>query len=362
MRKKQLRYKSDYMSRLQDEELERLEERLTALYANTANEVKAEFTAFMAKYKADIDSMTQQLAAEEITADEYANWVRRHVIQTAEYRRTVETLTNMLVNTDVLAMALVNAELPLVIAQSYDFVTSLGFKAADEAGITVGTFQVYNAESVQKIIKDNPELLKEVYKEKDYSWNRDRINNEITHSLVRGDSIQQAADRLQNVSNMDKNAAIRNARTAMTAAENIGRTEAAEDIREQGVPIDEVWSATMDDKTRDTHLLMDGTTRDANGEFGAGIIDNPIRFPGDPSGDPEEIYNCRCRLSIVLKGIDHSQDGDLYEKFMKENYPEDYAELRSNETEINKQEQRYDAKQRQADLRADPWKVKKKGG
>ena len=350
------------MSRLQDEELERLEERLTALYANASNEVKAEFLDFMAKYKADIDEMTQQLADEEITADEYANWVRRHVIQTKDYRKTVDTLTNMLVNTDVLAMALVNNELPLVIAQSYDFVTSLGFKAADEAGITVGTFQVYNAESVQKIIKDNPELLKEVYKEKDYSWNRDRINSEITHSLVRGDSIQQAATRLQNVSNMDKNAAIRNARTAMTAAENIGRTEAAQDIKEQGVPIDEVWSATMDDKTRDTHLLMDGTTRDENGEFGAGIIDNPLRFPGDPQGDPEEIYNCRCRLSIVLKGIDHSQDGDLYEKFMKENYPEDYAKLRANEGEINKQEQRYDAKQRQADLRADPWKVKKKGG
>ena len=123
MRKQQLEYKSDYMSRLQDEELERLEERLTALYANASNEVKAEFLDFMAKYKADIDEMTQQLADEEITADEYANWVRRHVIQTKDYRKTVDTLTNMLVNTDVLAMALVNNELPLVIAQSYDFTT-----------------------------------------------------------------------------------------------------------------------------------------------------------------------------------------------------------------------------------------------
>ena len=340
------------MSRYQDEELERLEERLTALYANTANEVKAEFTVFIANYKDEIDTMTQKLAEGEITADEYANFVRRRVIQTKEYRETVELITNTLVNTDVLAMALVNNELPLVIAQSYDFVTSLGFAAADEAGLSVGTFQIYNAESVQQIIKNNPEILKEVYKDKDYSWNRDRINSEITHSLVRGDSIQETAARLQNVTNMDKNAAIRNARTAMTAAENLGRTEAAADMRKQGVPIDEVWSATKDDRTRDTHLLMDGTTRDKNGEFGAGIVDNPLKFPGDPGGDPEEIYNCRCRLSIVLQGIDHSQDGDLYEKFMRENYPEDYAKLRANEGEIRKQEQRYDALQRQADLRA----------
>lgn len=350
---KKLIYNSDYMSRLQDEELERLELKLSALYKTTGKEVAAEYKKFIGKFSSEIDGMAEQLNNGEITEEDYQKWIRRTVIQSKDYRETVGMLATMLTNTDIAAMALLNNELPLVIAQSYDFVTSLGFAAADEAGLTVGTFQIYNAESVQKIIKDNPEILKEVYKDKDYSWNRDNINKELTNSLVRGDSIQQTAARLQNVSDMDKNAAIRNARTAMTAAENLGRTEAAAEMRKNGVPIEEVWSATKDDKTRETHLLMDGTTRDANGEFGAGIIDNPIRFPGDPQGDPEEIYNCRCRLSNVLKGIDHSQDGDLYEKFMKENYPDDYANLKANAGEINKQEQRYNATQRQADLRAE---------
>ena len=352
MRRKKLKYNSDHMSRLMDEQLEQLEDTLTALYANAAYEVNAVFAEYAKDYEKALAEKQALLASGDITQAEYNAWVQTKILQTSQYKATIDSLTTIMVNADVAAMAIVNGELPYVVAQSFNFTQSLGWKAADDAGLSVGTFQIYNVESVQTIIKDNPDLLPQVNIPEDEKWNRTKINNEITQGIVQGKPIDKVAEGLQRVTGMDENAAIRNARTAMTAAENLGRTEASEDLRAKGIPMVDQWSATYDDRTRDTHLMLDGTTRSENGTFGDDFLDTPLRFPGDPNGDPEEIYNCRCRLNLVLAGIDHSQDDDLYEKFMKENYPDDWKNLQENKGYIAKQEQAYDAKQRQADLKA----------
>lgn len=331
--------RDDYMSRKCDEELEQLEERLTALYANASNEVQAKFTVFLSVYEEEYTRMQARLAEDEITEAQFQSWCRNKILQTQRYRATVESLTDMLVSTDVAAMAILRDELPFVISQSYNFTQSLGYAAADIAGLSVGTFQVYNAWSVQALIRDNTELLPYVNEAEDRAWNSDRINTQITHGIIRGESISAVADRLRRVTNMDRNSALRSARTAMTGAENLGRTESANYIRSKGVPIDEIWMSTHDSRTRDSHLLLDGTKKNPKtGKYGEGILKNPLRFPGDPLGDAEEIYNCRCRDSIVLQGIDHSKDQQLYEQFMQNNYPEDWVQLQSWEAEHGRAE------------------------
>lgn len=372
MRHKKIRYKSDFMSRMQDEQLEQLEERLTALYANAANEIQNKLTDFMsaytkqdAKYKAAVD-------AGSMSEDEYKAWRRSQMLNNTRYTKAVESMTDTLVNTDVAAMALTNGELPRVLAESYNFTTALGSAAAKKAGMEAATFQIYNQNTVQALVKDKPELFpkpsQKTIKElggtvdipEDKKWNKGRINRELTQGIIQGEDINKIADRLQRVTNMDQNAAIRNARTAYTSAENLGRTAAAEELREQGVPNDEVWSATYDNRTRETHLLLDGTKRDASGYFGVGILNTPLRFPADPDGDPEEVYNCRCRLNIELEGIDHSKDAELYDQFMRENYPEDYEALKQNEPQKAREAEARSTKQRQETLRTQQQEREKK--
>ena len=253
-------------------------------------------------------------------------------------------------------MAIIAGNLPFVIAESFNFFESLGFAAADAAGLSVGTFEVYNVDSVKKILKDNPDLLPHVDFAKDTIWNKDKINKTITQSIIQGDDMETVAKKLQQVTNMDEQAAIRNARTAMTSAENIGRSEAYETIKKKGVPCKFQWSAVKDARTRDTHLLLDGTYRnDKTGVFGEGIISPPyLRFPADPIGRPEEIYNCRCRAGIVFEAtvIDHSNDDELYNKFMQEKHPDDWAAMKTSERELRRKAEAEAAKARQAELRA----------
>lgn len=341
----------DWMARKQDKQLIYLEGRISEVYEVAQYEVAEEFERFYSRYQDEITRRLALVEAGEMTQEEFAAWSRRRILQANQYRATLDMLTDVLVNADVIAMSMVREQLPIVLAESYNFTASLGFEAADRAGISIGTFEIYNADSVRVILRDNPILFPVVNLPEDEAWNRRHINNEITQAIIQGNTMEQVAQRLQNVTAMDNRSAIRNARTSMTAAENMGRSECASRLRNRGVPIDEVWLATKDSRTRATHLLLDGTRKDENGYFGADILRNPLRFPADPFGDAEEIYNCRCRLNIVLEGIDHSNDFQRYQSFMEENYPEDYEQLQEALERNGKADERHGALERQEYLR-----------
>lgn len=319
----------DYMSLLMDAELEGLESDLTALYANATNEVLSEFTRYSKKIEPELREWQELLEQGQITETEYQARVRNKIFKNALYEATVKALTNTLVSTDVAAMALIRGDLPYVIAQSYNFVQSLGWKAADDAGFSVGTFQIYNARAVQKLIKDKPEVLPHVDLPLDKKWNKDQINNVITHAIVQGEDIPTISKKLQTVVHMDKTTATRTARTAMTYAENLGRDESYENLKAKGLPVRKRWNAVIDERTRDTHRQLNGTYANKDDLFGEGILDVLLRCPADPTGEPQEIYNCRCRLGVVFDNavVDHSKDDDLYEQFLKQNYPDDYVKL-----------------------------------
>jgi SPP1 gp7 family putative phage head morphogenesis protein len=343
-----------------DDDLEQLEERLTALYANAENEIRAKCTDYMAGFEKDDKAKRELVEQGKISEDEYTAWRKNAMIKSTSYSKAVESMSNMLVKTDVAAMAIVNGELPAVVAESYDFVQALGYEAARGTGLTAGTFQIYNAETVEILIRDNPDMMPKpsVNIPEDKKWNKDRINRELTQGILQGESIPQIAERLQKVTTMDRNSAIRNARTAMTGAENMGRYQSAQDLREKGIPVEEVWSAASDSRTRESHRLLDGTTRDASGYFGVGIIATPLRFAGDPAGDPEEIYNCRCRTSIILQGIDHSKDDQIYAEFMKQfEDGRDKITLSESEAKTQQKEQQQPKEQKQ---RREPQKIRGK--
>lgn len=323
---------SDFMSNKMDSELGRLEKDIASLYSNVQKEISADFQKFTDTFQKEYDANLVKVAEGKMTQEEFSLWTQRKTVQSDLYKSTIDSISKTLVKADQAAMAVVNGKLPSVVAQSYNFVQALGFSAAKKAGISAGTFQVHNTRSVQALMKRDKNVLKpKVDVAEDTRWNHDKINKAITTSIVKGESIPDVAKRLQGVTNMDRSSAVRNARTAMTSAENLGRSEAADDLKEKGIPVEEVWSATYDNRTRDTHLMLDGTVRDENGVFGADFLAHPLRYPADPEGDPEEIYNCRCRLNIQLKGIDHSNDEELYKQFMQENYSQDWENLQNNQ-------------------------------
>lgn len=70
------------------------------------------------------------------------------------------------------------------------------------------------------------------------------------------------------------------------------------DAEEKGVHTQKGWMATHDSRTRETHADIDGEFVDIDEEFS-----NGLEYPGDPNGDPSEVYNCRCTLVYKVVGF-----------------------------------------------------------
>lgn len=327
---------ADAGRKIVDEQLEGLEARLTSMYGNTAKEVQADLDKFLDKYKKADAEKQAMVEAGELTEKEYLDWRERQIFRTNSMKAKIDDLTARVVNADKQAMAMVNDQLPETYATSYNFG---GYKAetlSGAAGFDYTQFTIINQDAVRTLATEDPDLIpwkSDVDVPEDEKWNRQHVQEAVFQGITKGDSMDDVAKRLLPVVNIDKNAAIRTARTAVNGIENKGRKDATERVREAGIPMIETWSCTHDNRTRDTHILLDGTTPDDKGMFGKGILSKLMAYPGDPAGDPAEVYNCRCGLVSSIKGIDHSKDNELYAQMMEEEYFEDWVQVKEDRQE-----------------------------
>lgn len=93
--------------------------------------------------------------------------------------------------------------------------------------------------TVYLLAAKNKSLLpyKKVNVPKDLRWNTKQINAQVMQGILQGESMYKIAARLQNVTDMTASAAIRNARTMVTGAENAGRMHAADKAIDDGIVI-----------------------------------------------------------------------------------------------------------------------------
>ena len=147
----------------------------------------------------------------------------------------------------------------------------------------------------------------------------------------------------------NRNAAIRNARTYTTAAENKGRVDSYERAEEMGIKLKKKWMATLDDRTRVEHRHLDGMTVAPDEDFE--VDGYRIAYPGDPSAEPEMIYNCRCTLVSEIEGIKYEDErntskmGEMtYEEWKHAKDKEQPAEEAKPEINMDKMKQVMDEK------------------
>lgn len=173
-----------------------------------------------------------------------------------------------------------------------------------EKGSLVDTsYSLYNRSAVEKVLKDTkiyPDAGKRakerIARGEELAWDKHKIDSVMLQGILQGESIPDLSKRLYRVTEGDYKAAIRNARTMTTGIENAGHVDAYKRAADMGIDVEQTWLATLDDRTRHSHREMDGETI-APGE----VFSNKLRYPGDPDGDPEEVYNCRCRVISKVK-------------------------------------------------------------
>ena len=298
---------ADKAHRLTDQKLEEMEKRLSAIYSRAKKEIQKTADEYFSKFAKQDEAKRKLLEQGKITEEEYKKWRKGKVMYGKRFTEMKEQCAKQLLNVNQTALAYVNGELPEVYAINYNAL------AGSVDGVGGYSFTLVDADTVRNLAVTDTSLLpyKELDPKKDIPWNMKKINAETLQGILQGESMDKIAKRLRNVQEMNKTQAIRSARTIVTGAENKGRQDSYERAEADGIILQKEWLATNDGRTRHSHAALDGAIVDQDNKF-----DNGLMYPGDPSGRPEEVYNCRCTLIAKVNGFKKAQVQNATEKAM----------------------------------------------
>lgn len=234
---------------------------------------------------------TDKKNKEKLSEQEYKKWRRKFLLQSVVVGTLISKLAKLATK--------INEESAKEIYKSMGEAYKMGFN---------GWVKEFNAKyalhlsladrkAIEHILKGGkilPEPRVDI--PKDLRWNERRMRSALMQSVIKGESVPQLSKRLQNAVDMNKTSAVRNARTMINHSHNAGRFEAGLDAIERGIKMDKEWIAHIDDRTRKSHIEMNGEIVPFDEPFSNGLM-----YPQDLDGDPSEVYNCRCRLGYVLR-------------------------------------------------------------
>ena len=311
---------ADKAHRLTDEKLEEMEKRLSAIYSRAGKEIQQTADEYFSKLAKQDEAKRKLLEQGKITEEEYTKWRKGKVMYGKRFAEMKEQCAKQLLNVNKTAIAYVNGELPEVYALNYNALESAVY------GVGGYSFTLVDADTVRNLAVTDTSLLpyKKIDPKKDIAWNMKKINAETLQGILQGESMDKIAKRLRNVQKMNKTQAIRAARTIVTGAENKGRQDSYARAEADGIILERTWLATNDSRTRHSHAVLDGETKPIDTPFSNGLM-----YPGDPSGRPEEVYNCRCTIVAKVNGFKKAQvQNAIDEKNEKEQQNESLAEER----------------------------------
>ena len=289
-----------------DELLDKMERRLRAIYTRASREIGEAWEAYLREAGTEIaDLQKQYQEAKKANDTELARQLgkslqkakRERTLTDKRYRELTRQTAEQLAHVNETATAYINNNLPEVYAMNYN--------ATGEAfnGIGGYSFTLTDADTVRNLVESDRSFLpmRDLDFSRDVAWNIEKMNAEVLQGILQGESMDKIADRLAQVIGMNLRSAISAARTMVTSAENKGRQDGFERAAAMGIILEREWIATSDGRTRDWHRELDGVTTAVDEPFENAI--GKIMYPGDPSANGANVWNCRCTIAAKILGF-----------------------------------------------------------
>lgn len=295
-----------------DSILEMLESKIYTTYKQAEKEVQDKWKAYLDSVDEDAKEIKKKLV--EATkkgnpADivkyrsKLASLYKSRTFQNQQFHNLLQEIALQYQHSAETATTIINGKLPKVYSVNYNYMGQQIIPQVKNLTDIDIIFNLVDTQTIKNLLLDNSTLLPllEINGKKYRRWVTSKINSEVLNGIIQGESMDKIANRLQSVTAMTAKAAIRNARTAVTSAENKGRLDSMVELEKHGAILEKQWLATSDSRTRDWHRELNGKTAEINEAFENAM--GEIRYPGDPQARPSNVYNCRCTLLTNVKGF-----------------------------------------------------------
>ena len=306
----------DYIQRKTTAQINALARSFKKTFKQAGNKAVSDWEDYYAEYADEDAELEKQYKAGDITKKEWtAGRVALMGAGIIAGGALVKSITGYITNAGKSASNQINSKLDDVFTLAHD---RSGYEIEEQARIRTA-FDVVS-KSALEVYKRNeqPFSMAKWAQGKASKYYSGKVHTVIKHGLEAGWSVDDIARSLRDICNMGDRSALRTARTLINGAENAGRQYAYNQASEMGLKLVKEWVATVDDRTRDSHALIDGEVVDIDEDFS-----NGLEYPGDSSGDDDEVINCRCAMVSHVQGFDRGSDVDYRES---ESYQEWRAE------------------------------------
>lgn len=298
--------KPDYAHKLTDERLAELERRVAKIYEQAAGELSETVKTYFEKFEKRDAAMQEKLKNGEITEQQYKQWRLAQIGRGKRFTALRDKVAERYTNANETAVAYVNDATPGIYSLNRNYAAYKIEQVSDKADFTL-----WDEQTVKRLIAEQPDLMpyyppkRALQRGIDLKYGKQQITASVTSSILQGKSIPRMANDLQSrMQDMSRASAIRTARTAITAAQNAGRLDTYRAAQDMGIKLKKQWLATLDNRTRHAHAMLDGQTVDVDKPFK--VDGYELMYPGDSSAPGYLVYNCRCTQVSVLDDVDTS--------------------------------------------------------
>ena len=241
-------------------------------------------TAYSAIVEANTDDDKSQ------AKKEYAQLVSREVAKNNKIVALIDDACEAAFKINQSAAEYANASAEEVFVRNYNAQTQEIASSVDgftphEASVE-DVRDVGSAKSVQRVLN----------KKKDTRYTRNSIRTSFSVGAALGLPLKSIIKRsAKNAAKKNQTVAEEHAENVVLGVKNQAKTDAALRAEDEGFQTKKRWISTLDNRTRDSHVNLDGVIIDSSDEFLPGL-----KMPRDPNGRPEEVYNCRCEMAIMV--------------------------------------------------------------
>ena len=301
-----------YSDKYTEKRLHELEKRLQKIYEQAYKELKEQAENYFDRFKTRYLREYNAYMEGKYTQAEFFQWVNNQVARGARWEALRDQMAKRLADVNKIAADYINGVTPEVFRENYNY---SAYEIEKGSGIS---FDLLDEDTIKRLSEGEIELLPPARVDipKDEKWNRQKVQNAVLQGILQGDSVGDLAKRLENVTNMNRNAAIRNARTMITGAQNGGRQESYNRASAMGIEMQKEWLSANDSRVRDSHMHLNGVRVKYNEAFPNGCM-----YPADPRGKPAEVYNCRCTMIAITVNADQTRrnnhDVGSYQKWVR---------------------------------------------
>lgn len=310
--------------------LKRMEAKIAKEYKQATEEMQDKIADYWSRYRLKDQKWQEWVADGKKTADQYRKWQQQQLMVGKSWESLKDSLAQDMHKANVLAKEIAQGYQPEIFANNFNYGM---YEIETSAKVRIDNFTLYDRNTVNRLLSDDPDFIPPMGKKAkdniakglDIPWNKQQVQSAMVQGMLQGESIPQLSKRIATtVGEKNYKSAIRNARTMTTGVQNAGRMEGYKRSVEMGIDMEVEWNAVKDNRTRHEHRQLDGQRQPVGQPFEVHGI--KIEYAGDPHAPASMIYNCRCTLRGIYKGLepqarkyrDNTIDGMSYAEWKAE--------------------------------------------